>query len=277
MLSVFKLPLALTVLHRVEERAIALDQPVRFLPQDRILPSVYSPLQDKFPAANVDISVEELLRLSVLMSDNVAADVLLRLIGGPTEVNSYIAALGVNGFNLENNESALHRDVSLVYKNWFEPAGAVQLLRLLDDHPPLTGEHLQLLRGWMSSSRMARLDGDLPRDVHVAHKAGTSDVVNGVAIATNDIGLIRLPDGRELAIAVFITDSTDDQPTRDKIVARVARAAYDEAINGSDSIKYPSAQKSLPVLHTSTLEATVTHVINVADSAHPAGRPTLVR
>jgi beta-lactamase class A len=85
----------------VEERAIALDQPVRFLPQDRILPSVYSPLQDKFPAGNVDISVEELLRLSVLMSDNVAADVLLRLIGGPTEVNSYIAALGVNGFHLE--------------------------------------------------------------------------------------------------------------------------------------------------------------------------------
>jgi hypothetical protein len=122
---------------------------------------------------------------------------------------------------------------------------------------------------------MARLDGDLPRDVPVAHKAGTSDVVNGVAIATNDIGLIRLPDGRELAIAVFITDSTDDQPTRDKIVARIARAAYDEARNGSHSIKYPSAQKSLPVLHTSTLEATVTHVINAEDSAHPAGRPTL--
>ncbi len=46
MQSVFKLPLALTVLHRVEKGTLSLNQPVRFLPGDRILPHVYSPLQD---------------------------------------------------------------------------------------------------------------------------------------------------------------------------------------------------------------------------------------
>jgi beta-lactamase class A len=72
-----------------------------------------------------------------------------------------------------------------------------------------------------------RLQGDLPQGTRVAHKTGTSDVVNGLAAATNDIGLITLPDGRQLAIAVFITNSTADSATRDRVIARIARAAYD--------------------------------------------------
>ncbi len=53
---------------------------------------------------------------------------------------------------------------------------------------------------------------------------------NGVAHATNDIGLIALPDGRQLAIAVFVTDATADQSTREKVIAQIARAAYDAAL-----------------------------------------------
>ena len=52
---------------------------------------------------------------------------------------------------------------------------------------------------------------------------------NGVAHATNDIGLIPLPDGRRIAIAVFVTDATADQVTREHVIARIARAAYDAA------------------------------------------------
>jgi beta-lactamase class A len=40
MQSVFKLPLALTILNQVEQGKLSLDQPVRFLPEDRILPNV---------------------------------------------------------------------------------------------------------------------------------------------------------------------------------------------------------------------------------------------
>ena len=81
MQSVFKLPLALTVMSQVERHALTLDQPVRFLGSDRILPHVYSPLQEKYPDANVDVPLRELLRLTVSLSDNVAADILLRLAG----------------------------------------------------------------------------------------------------------------------------------------------------------------------------------------------------
>lgn len=228
MQSVFKLPLALTVLHHVEQGRLSMDQPVRFLPADRILPHAYSPLQDKYPGAGVDVPLPELLRLSVSLSDNVAADILLRLVGGPKAVNAYIASLGIHGFHLQDNEAVLHHDVSAQYRNWFAPAGAVQMLRRISDNSPLTREHTDLLLSWMTpTERTGRLDGDLPSGVRVAHKSGTSDVDNGVAPATNDIGLVPLPDGRWIAIAVFVTDSTADQKTREKVIARIGRAAYD--------------------------------------------------
>jgi beta-lactamase class A len=62
------------------------------------------------------------------------------------------------------------------------------------------------------------------------HKSGTSDTEHGLTAATNDIGLITLPDGRRLAIAIFVTDSTAGEAKRDAVIARIARAAYDAAI-----------------------------------------------
>jgi beta-lactamase class A len=231
MQSVFKLPLALAVLNEVERGTLSLDQPIRFLVQDRILPHAYSPLQDRYPDAGVDVPLQELLRLTVSLSDNVAADILLRVIGGPEPVDRYIAGLGISGFHLRDGEAVLHRQVSAQYRNWFEPAGAVQLLRKIRDDSPLTREHTDLLLTWMTpTERTHRLESDLPSAVRVAHKSGTSDVDAGVAHATNDIGLIPLPDGRSIAIAVFVTDSTADQYVREKVIARIGKAVYDAGL-----------------------------------------------
>jgi len=75
-----------------------------------------------------------------------------------------------------------------------------------------------------------QLKGDLPPRTIVMHKTGSSGMVNGMTPATNDIGLITLPGGRRLAVAVFITDSSADDATRNGVIARIARAAYDEAL-----------------------------------------------
>lgn len=228
MQSVFKLPLALTILHQIEQGKYTLDQPIRFLPNDRILPHAYSPLQDKYPDADVDIPLREYLRLAVSLSDNTAADILLRLAGGPSAVDDYVASLHITGFHLQDGEHELHRNMPAQYRNWFEPAAAVQLLHRIGDDSPLNYLHTQLLLDWMQPSGLTnRLQADLPPGTLVAHKSGTSDIDNGVAHATNDIGLITLPDGRQLAIAVFLTDSTANDATREKIIAQIARAAYD--------------------------------------------------
>ncbi|HYM12310.1 MAG TPA: class A beta-lactamase [Bryobacterales bacterium] len=231
MQSVFKAPLALTALHLVERGKLSLDASIRFLASDRILPHVYSPLQDEYPGADVDIPLRRLLNLAVSSSDSVAADIVLRVIGGPKVVGRYMNECGIDGFHMEDGEASLQRDPKAQYRNWFEPAGAVQFLRLLNDHPPLTAEHAALLLGWMRDTTPGaqRIKGRLPAGTVVMHKTGTSGAAHGLTAATNDIGLITLPDGRRLAIAILITDSTADGATRDSVIARIARAAYDAA------------------------------------------------
>lgn len=226
MQSVFKMPLVLTMLHQVEQGKFTLDQQFPFRKSDLILPKPHSPLQDKYPEAGVEVPLRELMRLTVTFSDNTAADMLLRLAGGPQVVEDYVTSLGVTGFHLQDDERAMHHQHALQYRNWFEPQGAVQLLRRIDDRSPLTAEHTALLLDWMSSPT-GRLEANLPEGTKVFHKAGTSDVDNGIAGATNDIGLITLPDGRRLAIAVFVTDSTADDATRLKVIARIGKCVYD--------------------------------------------------
>jgi len=113
-----------------------------------------------------------------------------------------------------------------------EPAGAVELLRRLGDHSPLTAEHTQLLLGWLKDSPTGahRMKAGLPAGTVLMHKTGTSGVRDGMAAATNDIGLVELPDGRRLALAVFVTDSQADDTTREAVMARIARAAYLAAV-----------------------------------------------
>lgn len=233
MQSVFKLPLGLATLHLVEQGALSLDQQIRFLPADRILPKTYSPLQDKYPGADVDIPLRELLRLAVSESDNAAADLILRTIGGPPVVQGYMKSLGIGGFHIEDGEHALHRDPAAQYRNWFEPAAAVQLLRRISDHSPLTEPHTRLILDWLRDTPRAlnRLKGGVPQGTLVMHKPGTSFTANGLTAATNDIGLIALPDGRRLATAVFVTDSTADEATRDGVIARIAKAVFEQAVN----------------------------------------------
>jgi len=239
MQSVFKLPLALTVLHRIDQGSLSLDDPIRFLRSDRILPETYSPLQDKYPDANVDVPVRELLRLAVALSDNVAADILLRTIGGPREVTRYIASLGITGFHLESSEHDLRRDSRLQYRNWLAPVGAVQLLRRIGDRPPLSPDLAALLMEWMKTSVKPRLKAGLPAGVDVFHKAGTS------THATNDIGLIQLPDGRSVAVAVFLTDSVADETTREKVIARIGRVVYEAALAATEQSFTGATMRSL--------------------------------
>jgi beta-lactamase class A len=244
MQSVFKLPLALTVLHLAdtgkllaaqqagESLSMTLDRTVRFLPADRI-PHTYSPLQDRYPEANVDIPLRELIQLSAGEGDNAATETLLRILGGPSVVQGYIRSLGITEFQLQDGEHGLDRDLTAQYRNWIEPAAAVQLLERLVSNSPLSPAANDFLVQTLTASVTYpnRLRGGLPAGTVLAHKTGTSGEHKGKAEATNDIGLIALPDGRHLAVAVFVTDARANEATRDRVIARIGRAAYDEALH----------------------------------------------
>jgi len=72
------------------------------------------------------------------------------------------------------------------------------------------------------------LKGLLPAGTVVAHKTGTSGTEKRITAATNDIGIITLPDGRHLAIAVFLSESPADLATRERVIAEIAKAAYEK-------------------------------------------------
>ena len=72
-----------------------------------------------------------------------------------------------------------------------------------------------------------RLKGLLPVGVPVAHKNGTGGTQNGIAAATNDIGVIYLRNQKNLAIAVFVSDSSANEATREAVIAKIAKAAWD--------------------------------------------------
>jgi beta-lactamase class A len=242
MQSMYKYPLALTALHLAETGEllpnqrpgepidVTLERTVRFLPTD-IIPGAYSPLQDRYPKANVDVTLRELVRLAVGQSDNGAEEVLIRLVGGPPVVQSYIHSLGISGFHLVYSERDLDRDENLQYQDWIEPAAAVQLLELLVNNPPISPAANAFLLKTMTDSvtGAGRLRAGLPPGTVLAHKTGSSGTHGGITAATNDIGLVTLPDGRKLAIAVFVTDSRADENTRESVIARIAQVTYEEA------------------------------------------------
>lgn len=231
MQSVFKLPLAITVLHEVELGKLSLDQQVRFLPSD-LYKGSYSPLQDAHPDANVDVLLRELIRLSVQLSDNIATDILLRLIGGPTVVQQYLNDLGISTIHVIDSERTLHDDERLQYRDSAEPVAMVKLLRLFADHSPLNPEHTMLLNMLITETPSSphRMKGLLPEGTLVAHKTGTSGEDHGFYPATNDVGLIMLPNGQRLALAIFVTDSHVDDAAREAVMARIAKSIYDSAL-----------------------------------------------
>jgi beta-lactamase class A len=230
MQSTFKFPLALAVLHQVELGKLQLDQPVRFLKSDRY--ATLSPLQDEFPEADVDVPLPKLIKLMAEESDNIAANILLRLIGGPDVLQQYLDSLGLSAIHQQDNEYTLHGDQKLQYRDYAEPAAMVALLRLFADHSPLNPEHTTLLNGWMleATSGPNRIKGLLPAGTPVAHKTGSSGVEWGMIPATNDVGLITLPNGRRLALAVFVTDADAGQDACEHVIAAIAREIYSEAL-----------------------------------------------
>lgn len=71
-----------------------------------------------------------------------------------------------------------------------------------------------------------RIKGLLPPGTVAGHKTGTTATVNGLTAATNDSGVIFLPDGGQVAASIYVKASTRSAEARDSVIARIARAAF---------------------------------------------------
>ena len=229
MQSVYKLPIAMAILDQVEHNTLTLRQGVTLTAKDMRPAAFHSPLRDAHPHGGVDLSVQELVRAALVESDGVASDVLLRLAGGGPRVTAYLRGLGIRDMAVATSEMTMSQDAKAQYRNYSTPDAAVDVLKALYAGRGMAASARDMLLEYMTASTPGpkRLKGLLPANTVVAHKTGTDGTRHGVTAATNDIGIVTLPDGRHLAIAVFVKDSTADQATREATIAKIARAAFD--------------------------------------------------
>jgi beta-lactamase class A len=228
MQSVYKLPIGMAVLRQVDEGKLKLDQRVRVEKSDFVRAGQYSPIRDENPKG-AELSVEELLRYAVSESDGTASDVLMKLAGGADAVNRFLSEIKVGDIAVVSTEKEIGQHWETQYRNWATPEGAINLLRALNERRGLSAESQSLMLKLLTESTPGakRLKGQLPANAVVAHKTGTSGTQNGVTAATNDIGIITLPDGRHAAIAVFVSDSKADAETREGVIAKIAKAVWE--------------------------------------------------
>ena len=147
-------------------------------------------------------------------------------------MDRYIAGLGIGETVIVADEETMHRRTDNQYLNRTTPLAAVRLLELFRRGELLSAAYGDFLLETMFATETGpdKLRGLLPADVAVAHKTGSSDRDGrGVKIADNDIGIVRLPDGRSYSIAVFVMDSREDDRTNAAVIARISRLVYDYA------------------------------------------------
>lgn len=227
MQSVYKLPISMAVLQKIDQGQLTLDQSIEINPDVYVPRGKRSPLRDDYPHGTHK-SVRELIAYALIESDGSASDVLLKLAGGPQAVTAYLRALGINQIFVVDSE--MNIDWKTQYRNWSSSAAAIQLLTDLQTGKTLSPASRALIfedleKSQTGANRIRRL---LPPGTQVADKTGTSGTAHGITAATNDIGIITLPDGRQLALAVFVSDSSASDHFRDNVIAKIARAAWDE-------------------------------------------------
>lgn len=229
MQSTFKFPLAIAVLDLIDKGKYKLDQKIH-VTQSQLEKNTHSPMRDKYEGQDFDITVGELLSYSVSESDNNACDILFGLAGGTKKVNDYIHSLGVRDIAIVATEKEMAMDGwKTQYYNYARPSAYVQLLQIAYERKKLSKEGHDFL--WTTllegPTGLKRIKGMLPKGTQVAHKTGTSGTNDkGVAAATNDVGIVKLPNGKDIAIVVFVSDATADIDTRELVIAQIAKAAW---------------------------------------------------
>ena len=229
MASVCKLPIALHILAMVDEGKFNRTQMIEVLPAEvtRNVSEVGErwPKQKRFP-------LDELLQLMVAKSDNTAVETLYRIGGGAGAITARLRGWQVDGIRIDRPEHQCNLDFARDARQFLAdprdtatPEATVQLLRRLWRGELFsagsTARMIEILES--TTTGPGRIRGMLPAGTVVAHKTGTSGSSHGVNGGTNDVGVIN----SKLVVAVYLKGGKRDLAARERIIARLARAAFD--------------------------------------------------
>jgi len=216
--STFKMYLAAASLLRVQAGRERLDRRIPITAADMIN---HAPVTE--PAVGASLTVEQLMKGAVEVSDNPAANLLLKAMGGPSAMQTFYRGIGDGSTRSDRFEPEMNRldgDKDTILPN----QSVANLQRLfLDPAFPLTAASRALLLLWMTDTPTGenRLRAGTPADWRVAHKTGT-----GGYGPTNDIGLLYPPNGQPVIVAAYYhaTRATSDDANA-VVIAEATRRA----------------------------------------------------
>ena len=166
-------------------------------------------------------TADKLMARMLIHSDNGATDQLLRNLGGPATVQTWMSFNGLSGIRIDRTIAQLlrdRRDLSDI-RDSSTPHSMLALLRTVDSGKALKPASRSYLLSLMARCMTGRnrMKALLPASARVEHKTGTLDGL------TDDVGFITLPDGRRIAVALFARGGTN----RPQTIAQAARSIYD--------------------------------------------------
>ncbi|WEF35059.1 class A beta-lactamase [Pseudoduganella chitinolytica] len=216
--STFKSIVAAAVLARSVGEPGFLDKRLRYTQAD-IKP--HSPVSEK----HVDggMTAAELCAATIQYSDNAAANILMRELGGPAAITAYARTLGDTTFRLDRWETELNTAIPGDERDTTTPLAMARTLQKLLVEDGLPPAQQRQLKDWMvgNTTGDTRIRAGVPKGATVADKTGTAGSY-GVA---NDIGVVYLPERAPIVLAVF-THSTDERAeARSEIVAEATSIA----------------------------------------------------
>ena len=228
MMSVFKFHIALTVLNQVDEGKLSLDQKI-FVKKKDLHENTWSPMREDFPEGNMNLTLDKLLRYTVSHSDNNGCDLLIDLVGGTKVVQKFINNQGIKDFVIKVNEKQMESWKNL-YINTTTPLATTELLEKFYKGEVLKENTTQYLYQIMveTSRGLTWMKAGLPQGTELAHRTGISGTNDdNLRVAMNDIGIVKLPNGKHFILSVYLKDITEKQEDTEKIIADMAKAAWD--------------------------------------------------
>ena len=216
MCSTFKFALAAAILEQVEQKRERLDRRVPVTAGDIV---GHSPFCEKRVGGTA--SVGELCHATITVSDNAAANLLLRTIGGPAGFTRRLRAFGDPVTRLDRWETIMSEATPGDVRDTTSPRAMADLTRQLLLGRTLAPASRAQLTSWMKDTRTSgtSLRAGLPKDWLVADKTGS-----GGFGTDNWVGVIWPARRAPVIVASYITGSTLEFEQRRPLHARIGRA-----------------------------------------------------
>ncbi|MFB7619735.1 class A beta-lactamase [Kitasatospora sp. NPDC056181] len=217
--SVFKPLAAAAVLRDIDRNSGSLAKRIHYTAQE-VKKSGYGPVTGLEENLANGMTIEALCAAAIGESDNLAGNLLLRELGGPTAVTRFCRSTGDGRTRLDRWEPDLNSAEPWRTTDSTSPRaiGATFGRLLLGD--VLAPRDRERLTGWLvaNTTNTERFRKGLPKDWTLADKTGTASSY-GVA---NDVGVVRPPDGPPIVLAVLTTTHAATGPSDSALVARTA-------------------------------------------------------